>query len=177
MFFQHVFINFKFLRIILNFCWIVRMFYQLHSPLTTVKLYLVPETKPSNCGTQLLNVNTLFKMKGIPIGCLVYVFHQTTAIQLLYHAVGIVPSKSGTWQTASWRSTTRVTMDIWTLLPCLQMVHYAHQVVKTLRRSYGTWMMASTCTHWTTMTSSMHCAFHLIDIGCALPMDHPSRFG
>lgn len=57
------------------------------------------------------------------------------------------------------------------MVPCVPLV------ARTWRLCYGTSMMASTSTPWTTMTSSHRCASHLTDIGCVLPLGRLLRSG
>lgn len=154
-----------------------RMFCQLHSVLTIVKSCLAHVTRPSSCGTHWPNASTPSKMKVTPIGCHAFVSRQTTPTQSSCHAVGIVLSKSGTWPTASLRSTTKVTTVTWTPSPFLQTVHCAHPVAKTPKLCFGISMMANICILWTTTTLSMLCASHQTVTGCALHMVHQSKSG
>lgn len=153
------------------------MYCPLPSALTTVKSCPDPATRPSNCGTHWPNANTPFKMKATPTGCRACVSHQTTATRSSCPAAGTAPSRSGVWTIASWRSTTRDTTATWTRWPFHLMARSAPPVARTPRPSSGTWMTASTCTPWTTMKSSTHCASRQTVTGCALPMVHPSRSG
>lgn len=91
----------------------------LHSPLTTVRLFLEAETRPSSCGTPLLSASTpsryyteieitrqftnhlcLYRRKVTPTGYPVSGSLPTTTTQLLYHVAGIVWSRSGIWPIA-----------------------------------------------------------------------------
>lgn len=154
-----------------------RMFCLLLSLLITDKLSLAPVTRPSNCGTLWPSASSPFKKMVTPIGYPAYVSPPITPIPSLFLAVGIAPLRSGIWPTASWRTTTTVTMATWTLLLYRPMVPSAPLVARTPRLSCGIWMMARTYTLWNTTTSSMPCASHPTVIGCALPTVHPSRSG
>lgn len=85
--------------------------------------------------------------------------------------------RSGTWPTASWRSTTLATLDTSTPWPFPPMAPCAPPEARTARQCSGTWMKASTFTPWTITTSSLPSASPPTVTGCALLSDPPSRFG
>jgi len=156
---------------------IQRMFCQLLSAPITVKSCQAHVTRPSSCGTLWPNANTPSKMKVTLTGFHASDSHQITPTQSSFHAVGIVPSRSGIWQTANSRSTTKVTTVTWTPSPFLQTVHCAHPVAKTPKLCSGISMTANICTPWTTTTASMLSASHQTVTGCALPTVHQSKSG
>lgn len=146
-------------------------------PLTIVKLSLALGTRPSSCGTLWPSASSPFRKMVTAIGYPVCVSRQTTPTQSSCLAVGIAPSRSGTWLTVSWKTTTTVTMATW--IPWLShpTVRSAHPVARTPRPCFGILMMARTCTLWNTMTSSTLCVSPPTVTGCASLMVHPSRYG
>lgn len=115
--------------------------------LTTGKLPLAPETKPSNYGIFQVYVNILSRMRVNQSECLVSVSCPTTAIPSFFPVAGTNWSRYGTLQTVSWSPATSATQAPWTLWPSLQMDLSALLEARMDRPCCEIWMKASTFIH------------------------------